>query len=459
MALANQIDKAIVAESARWGDTQMSTPYGNRIDQPRNPNDVDDDAYPPAPHGPDYYFTREDSWIVERDNVVNHYIPSIHDLSKSTALLNELASEDLWPDEPAPSFNQHGGVVASGFRLKLVPGGDLKSSDSFYYTVDGSDPREFGDKVAASATRITPDGDGVALTESVTVRARMQRKGNIFLPGGDWSPLIEATFRVGAFVGPEALRVSEIMYNPAAPSEAERAAGFASRSDFEYIELLNTGSGKVILEGLQFANGITHHFAAGAASELAPGAYALLVKNAAAMAMRYGDGLPIVGTFERESQLANDGERLALADADGSTIWQFSYNDSKGWPTAADGDGYALVNRDPRSEADLDAPTAWVASAGIGGSPGRAELVGPPTDSNYAAWREVVFPEAVREDETVSGLLADPDRHQLVNLLEYAFDSAPLTPSDFPVKVTRTAEAVEMRYSISDAIKDLLFEP
>ncbi len=32
--VANWIDKAIVAESARWGDTQMSTPYGNTIEQP-----------------------------------------------------------------------------------------------------------------------------------------------------------------------------------------------------------------------------------------------------------------------------------------------------------------------------------------------------------------------------------------------------------------------------------------
>ena len=81
----------------------------------------------------------------------------------------------------------------------------------------------------------------------------------------------------------------------------------------------------------------------------------------------------------------------------------------------------------------------------------RMTLPGPrswPGERTYVAARR-----------SVSGLLADPDRDQLVNLLEYAFDSAPLTPSDFPVKVTRTAEAVEMRYSISDAITDLLFEP
>ena len=41
--LANQIDKAIVAESARWGDTQASTPYGNRVQQPNPLTNVNHD--------------------------------------------------------------------------------------------------------------------------------------------------------------------------------------------------------------------------------------------------------------------------------------------------------------------------------------------------------------------------------------------------------------------------------
>jgi hypothetical protein len=65
--LANMIDKAIVAESARWGDSRMKTPYGSSIDIPSNPNNPDDIFYPMPPHGPwpNYYFTREDSWLLE----------------------------------------------------------------------------------------------------------------------------------------------------------------------------------------------------------------------------------------------------------------------------------------------------------------------------------------------------------------------------------------------------------
>ena len=141
--LANEIDKAIVAESARWGDTQMSTPYGNPIEQPRDATDVDDNLYPPAPHGPDYYFTREESWVVERDNVIDNYIPAIHDTANSYALLNVLRARDLYPDIDPPTLqingaNQHGGLVASGDVLTMSnPGG----TGTIYYTLDGTDPR------------------------------------------------------------------------------------------------------------------------------------------------------------------------------------------------------------------------------------------------------------------------------------------------------------------------------
>jgi len=141
--IAGWIDKAIVAESARWGDTQVSTPYGNPIEQPRQPGDINDNLYPPAPHGPDYYFTREDSWAVERDNVINNYIPAIHDLSNSFALINTLRRANLYPDFDPPVFfvnttQQHGGQVSAGDLLFLAHAG---ASGTIYYTVDGTDPR------------------------------------------------------------------------------------------------------------------------------------------------------------------------------------------------------------------------------------------------------------------------------------------------------------------------------
>ncbi|MCK4998288.1 MAG: CotH kinase family protein, partial [Anaerohalosphaera sp.] len=113
--IANWIDKAIVAESARWGDTQMSTPYGGTIIQPSPMDDINHVAYPPAPNGPDYFFTRADSWLVERDNVINNYIPAIHDTNNSYAIVNVLRNENLYPSIDAPVFNINGSVMHGGY--------------------------------------------------------------------------------------------------------------------------------------------------------------------------------------------------------------------------------------------------------------------------------------------------------------------------------------------------------
>lgn len=144
--IANWIDKAIVAESARWGDTQMSTPYGNTIQQPSPLTNVDHYLYPPAPHGPDYYFTREDSWVVERDVVVDDYIPAIHDTSNSYALINVLRTKGLYPDIDPPEFHingtyQHGGPISSGDVLTMT---NPNGRGATYYTLDGTDPRPPG---------------------------------------------------------------------------------------------------------------------------------------------------------------------------------------------------------------------------------------------------------------------------------------------------------------------------
>jgi hypothetical protein len=143
LTLANGIDKAIVAESARWGDTQMSTPYGNSIQQPSPLTNVNHDLYPPVPNGPDYYLTREDSWLVELDNVVQNYIPAIHNPANSFALMNLLRAKALYPDIDPPEFllhwiPQHGGYAAEGDPLILA---NLEGSGTVYYTLDGTDVR------------------------------------------------------------------------------------------------------------------------------------------------------------------------------------------------------------------------------------------------------------------------------------------------------------------------------
>ncbi|MCX7428282.1 MAG: hypothetical protein NTW96_21965, partial [Planctomycetia bacterium] len=57
------------------------------------------------------------------------------------------------------------------------------------------------------------------------------------------------------------LRVTEIHYNPAAPSPSEEAQGFSDNDAFEFLELANLGGQTLDLGGVQFTEGIVFSFA------------------------------------------------------------------------------------------------------------------------------------------------------------------------------------------------------
>lgn len=142
MRVSNQIDKAIVAESARWGDTQANTPYGMTAQSSTN---IDADYYPPTINNP-IYFTREQHWLVERDVVTDHYIPILHDQSDGRSIIRELRARNLYPLTDPPVFAQHGGIVPDQFDLTInAPEGTI------YYTLDGTDPRVPGGGINPAA--------------------------------------------------------------------------------------------------------------------------------------------------------------------------------------------------------------------------------------------------------------------------------------------------------------------
>jgi hypothetical protein len=160
LEVANWIDKAIVAESARWGDVQMKTPYANAPLIPSDPCDCNDILYPMPPHGPDYYFTREDSWVKERDCIIDHYIPDIHDTNNSYAIINLFRSENLFPGFDAPVFKvngsyQHGGYISASDTITIT---DPCSAGTIYYTLNGSDPRVSGEANLPETILLVSDG-------------------------------------------------------------------------------------------------------------------------------------------------------------------------------------------------------------------------------------------------------------------------------------------------------------
>ncbi len=222
------------------------------------------------------------------------------------------------------------------------------------------------------------------------------------------------------------LRVTELLYSPDGPSAAELASiPTLSASDFEFIELTNTGASNLNLGGARFIEGVAMTFGAGVT--VMPGQRVIVVANQAAFELRNGAGFPIVGEFT--GNLSNGGEQLQIIDGVGENVLEFTYRDD--WYPQTDGDGYSLVLLDPANTAvtDFDEAVNWGVSQTTGGDPG-AVSVG--TSLTYEFWKNQEFTAAERADAAMTGEDIDLDQDSMGTLFEYAFGFEPRVAEQTP---------------------------
>ena len=150
----------------------------------------------------------------------------------------------------------------------------------------------------------------------------------------------------------DAIVINELHYHHA-PISAE-GAPYAEVEE-EWIELSNRGDRPVDLSGWQLVDAVAYRFPEG--TELAPGGFLVVARDAAALRLRYPD-IDVLGDFD--GKLSNGGDQLVLLDAVGNPADIVRYFDGGRWPSAADGGGASLELRDAR--ADNAAPEAWAAS-------------------------------------------------------------------------------------------------
>jgi hypothetical protein len=306
-ARTNELFRAMVGESARWGDAQ------------REPAIV------------------RDNWVGAVSGVINNYLPY-----RSGIVLQQLRNRGLYPNLAAPNFSQLGGAVPSAYPLTMS---HTNVSGTIWFTLDGNDPRLRGGAVSPTAQSYA---GALIINTPTIVRARVK-------DGVTWSALMEATFYPPQDLS--GLRVTEIMYNPP-------KFGLIDGDEFEFLELKNTSATVIDLTGLSFTAGITFNFTNN--TKLAPGAFFLLARNAAQFAAKY-PGVTINGIYS--GKLDNAGEQLRLTTALSNTVLSVTYDDVTPWPLAADGFGFSLVPSGAEPSEDSN-PLHWRASINSGGSPG-----------------------------------------------------------------------------------------
>ncbi len=112
---SNLMDRAIVAESARWGDFRR---------------DVEAPSWPQTNFD---LYTRDDHYQPDQAYILETYLPQ-----RTGIVLTQFRMRRLYPTLDAPLFETPGGAVSLGHRLSLV---NPNKAGVIYYTLDGTDPR------------------------------------------------------------------------------------------------------------------------------------------------------------------------------------------------------------------------------------------------------------------------------------------------------------------------------
>jgi hypothetical protein len=314
--LTGEIRRAMVAESARWGDMHSPTPY-----------------------------TPDEHWAVEGSSLLKSYYPQ-----RSDVLLQQFRRIGLYPSLNPPTVSLRGGEVQSGQTLLMgTPVGKV------LYTLDGTDPRLIG---GAPAPQALEYAGPIVLPGRSILKARVYHTNS-------WSALREVVFTQPE---PMPLRITEIHYHPA--SELPSSPYFTD--DSEFIELQNVGSTPLSLQGVRLTRGVRFDFGKASTRVLEPGARVVITRNIAAFEARYGPSKSVVGEFE--GTLSNVGESLTLVSPFGETLADFAY--SSAWYPTTDGMGFSLVSVEGSElVTDLGARGSWRPSSAPGGSPGTDDPV------------------------------------------------------------------------------------
>lgn len=336
---SDQIDKAIVAESARWGDAKTAS----------------------------WAYTRDEHWVPQVDELRHDYFPFRGDI-----VIGQLRAAGLYSSIKPPEA-YHGEQLVSNQVIELeglttISIRNFNGEGSFWYTKDGTDPRDVGGAISKSALHSTNRSLPFRLQTSVVIKARIRI-------GEDWSPITEFT-TVASEEDYSQLVVTELHYHP---WDLVLEGDTLFSQELEFIEFKNIGLSAIHLAGLVLDSAVYYEFPDDVV--LPPGQFYVVASKPSAFYRAYG--LVPSGNFKRN--FSNGGEVVLLKDKEGNSLIDFTYMDSDPWPAYADGSGHSLVSFSPVPGGDPSDPVYWRSSVSAWGS--------PFADDNFATGADQEPPE------------------------------------------------------------------
>ncbi len=245
-------------------------------------------------------------------------------------------------------------LSGAGVQMTFRGGTVLPSGGSLYATPD----------VRAFLNRQSGPQGGQRLLVQGNYQGRLTNSGGSLELRDDSGRLVAATvFEGQASPYQQHLRLTELNFNPYSALTQFGDAN-VDNDQFEFVELLNTGTDPLMLEGVAFTDGIDFTFGD---TTLAGGERILVVGDQTAFESRYGPEHAIAGEFD-SGRLNNGGETVRLEDPNGNVVLEFTYRDDNSWPRRADGIGSSLEVID--FEGAYGEPSNWRNSTEFGGSPG-----------------------------------------------------------------------------------------
>ncbi len=315
---AAEINKAIIGESARWGDAQRAIPY-----------------------------TIED-WKTEINDIYTRYFPFRTDI-----VINQLKAASLYPAFNPPILTKDN-TTLSGDVYSITGSYQITLSSpagQIFYTLNGTDPRLIGGLVNTSAKEIATGGS-LTLNGTSLIRSRVKS-------GNDWSALSSVKF-LNTTEDYTNLKVTELHYHPA---DSIAGTEIISGKSFEFIELKNTGDKPINLSGLNFTSSITYQFKNNEVLE--PKQFYVIASKPKWFYERHF--MVPSGNFEKN--FSNSGEQVTIAQSDGNPIISFLYSTANPWATLPNGAGNSLTSALRNPTGDPAESTYWTASTVYDGSP------------------------------------------------------------------------------------------